>query len=135
MNGYRAWWRGAPFEASPDGSRIRLYADAATDGFEFVRSGRYRSVVPAADVERLEYVRQVATWRSAPFLLRFRAGASAELEYTGGNAAVALRLGCERVERGVYRVRVPADELTDVREDVVVLSGGTPDRNDGARSE
>lgn len=140
MNGYRAWWHGTPFEAFPDGSRVRLYSDSGADGFELVRDGRYRLAVPAAEVERLEYVRLVAAWRGSPFLLRSQAGAWAELEYTGGNAATAVGLGCERVERGVYRVRVRTDELSDVREDVVVLSvvvvsDGEQDRSSGARSE
>ena len=136
--GYRARWRGRDYEAfpAPPGD-VRLYSDTAADGFSFVRDGRYRLVVPAAEVEQLAYVRLVAEWRGEPFLVRTRDGGWASLEYTGGNAVVAAQLGCSRVERGVYRVRVRDDELRDVREETVVLevTDGEPGRSSGARSE
>jgi hypothetical protein len=136
--GYRARWRGRDHEAYPaPPGEIRLYSDAAADGFSFVRDGRYRLVVPASEVEQLVYVRLVAEWRGEPFLVRSRDGDWASLEYTGGNAVVAARLGCSRVERGVYRVRVRDDELQNVREDTVLLdvTDAGPSRSSGARSE
>jgi hypothetical protein len=136
--GYRARWRGRDYEAFPaPPAEVRLYSDSAADGFSFVRDGRYRLVVPAAEVEQLAYVRLVAEWRGEPFLVRSPDGGWASLEYTGGNAVVAARLGCSCVERGVYRVRVPEDELRDVREETVILevSDGAPGRSSGARSE
>lgn len=137
LSGYRARWRGREYEASPapssSGLSVRLYTEDAADGFSLVRNGRYRREVPASEVERLVYVRPVAVWRGEPFLVRAREGGWASLEYTGGNAAVAARLGCERAGRGVYRIRVRADSLSDVRDDVVVLSVGEPDPGSAAR--
>ncbi|MFG1920448.1 hypothetical protein [Cryptosporangium sp. NPDC048952] len=134
---YRAEWRGQVYEAfpAPPSSEIRLYSDSAADGFERVHEERWRRIVPLAEVTRLTYVRVVASWRGEPFLVRAFDGGQASVEYLGGSAVVAARLGCERVERGVYRARVSAGELSDVHEDVVVIELGGPDPGSGARWE
>ncbi|GAA3386907.1 hypothetical protein [Cryptosporangium minutisporangium] len=123
--GYVARWRGQEYEAFPAPTTeelwIRLYTDRPEPGFDRVGEGRYRRIVLAADLEQLGYDRPVATWRDQPFLLRSREGGWAHLEYTGGNAAVAARLGCTRVERGVYEIRVRSDELTGVRMETVLI--------------
>ena len=56
-DGYAARWRGAEYEASPDGDDIRLYRPDASDGFEEVRPGRHRCIVARGDVDELVYVR------------------------------------------------------------------------------
>lgn len=136
--GYRARWRGREYEAFPaPPGEVRLYADSAVEGFSYVRDGRYRLVVLASDLEQLVYVRLVAQWRGEPFLVRSLDGGWASLEYVGGNAVVAARLGCTRVERGVYRARVRDDELQDARAETVhvEVTDGGPGRSSGARSE
>ncbi|GAA0263843.1 hypothetical protein [Cryptosporangium japonicum] len=133
---YRAVWQGQTYEAfpAPPSPEIRLYSDAAVDGFELVGEGRWRRVVPLSSVSRLTYVRVVGVWRGEPVLVRsFADGGFALVEYTGGNAVVAERLGCERVLRGVYRARARALELVDVREDEVVIDLEELARNSGSR--
>lgn len=133
---YRALWRGETYEAfpAPPSPEIRLYSDAAVDGFELVREGRWRRVVPLSSVSRLTYVRVVAVWRGEPVLVRgFLDGGLTSVEYIGGNAVVAERLGCERVSRGVYRARVRGVELGEVREDEVVIDLEELGRSSGAR--
>ncbi|WP_205752218.1 hypothetical protein [Cryptosporangium phraense] len=124
--GYLARWRGEDFEAfpapTPEGLWVRLYADRPRDGFDFVREGRYRRVVLGAEVERIVYLRPVALWRGEPFLLRSDENGWAHLEYTGGDAATAARLGCAAGERGVYSVRARVSELTGVRSEAIELS-------------
>jgi hypothetical protein len=123
--GYLARWQGQEYEAfpapTPEGLWVRLYTDRPEPGFDRVRDGRYRRVVLPSDLEQLVYARPVATWRDQPFLLRSREGGWAHLEYTGGSAAVAAKLGCTPIERGVYQVRVPSDELRGVRMETVIL--------------
>ncbi|SHN03523.1 hypothetical protein [Cryptosporangium aurantiacum] len=137
--GYLARWQGSEYEAfpapTPEGLWIRLYTDRPEPGFDRVREGRYRRVVLPSALEQLAYVRPVAMWRDQPFLLRSREGGRAHLEYTGGNAAVAARLGCTRVERGVYEIRVPSDELTGIRTETVLIIDAGPDRSSDSRSE
>jgi hypothetical protein len=60
-NGYRALWDGIEYEASPDGELVRLYANEPVPGFDLVRSGRFRRLVLASDVDWLGYVRTTAT--------------------------------------------------------------------------
>lgn len=123
--GYQARWQGREYEAwpapTPAGLWIRLYTDRPEPGFDRLRADRHRRVVLPADLDELVYTRPVAIWRDQPFLLRSRENGWAQLEYTGGNAAVAARLGLTAVERGVYQGRVPEDELRGVRMERVIL--------------
>ncbi|MBO0869825.1 MAG: hypothetical protein J2P15_14795 [Micromonosporaceae bacterium] len=114
-DGYVARWQGVEYEASPAGDQVRLYATESEDGFEQVRPGRYRRVVPAAQVE-LSYVRTVCTWRGEPFIVLGEHDEWTRLEYTGGHAPVAEALGLEEFDFGVYQGWAPADEVEDVRE-------------------
>lgn len=122
-NGYVAWWQGAEFEAVPDaaaeGLWVRLYHPRPMPGFDEVAPERYRRVVAGPEVQRLVYVRTVCTWHGEPFLLLDAFAGRARLEYTGGQVPVAELLRLERVERGVYRITVPYDDLRSVREEVV----------------
>jgi hypothetical protein len=114
-DGYFARWNGEEYEASPDGDDVRLYRPDAADGFEQVREGRYRRVLPAGEV-RLEYVRTGCMWKSEPFLILAEHEGWLRVEYTGGLAPVARRLGLEEFEYGVYQGWAPLSEVTDVRE-------------------
>ncbi|GAA1548136.1 hypothetical protein GCM10009678_33520 [Actinomadura kijaniata] len=117
-DGYLARWLGREFEAAPgaDGD-IRLYASEPTDGFEELRPGRYRRVVPSFEVEDLRYVRTIGTWRGERFVVVGEHDSWLRVEYSGGRAPVAERLGLEQMERGVWQAWAPRDEVEDLHEE------------------
>ena len=115
-DGYTARWQGEEYEASPDGDDVRLYRPDQADGFEEVRPGRHRRVVPLAEVEDLAYVRTTCTWRGQPFIVLAEHDNWLRVEYTGGRAPVAHELGLEEFDFGVYQGWAPRDEVDDLRE-------------------
>jgi hypothetical protein len=115
-DGYVARWRGVEYEASPDGSTVRLYQPTPGDGFTPVREGRFVRELLLSEVEGLSYVRTVCTWRGEPFIVLAEHDIWLRLEYTGGRAPVAQALGLEEFEFSVYQGWVPAAEVSDVRE-------------------
>jgi hypothetical protein len=115
-DGYAARWQGTEYEASPDGETVRLYRPDAADGFEEVRPGRYRQIVPATDVDDLVYVRTMCTWRNQPFIVLGEHEAWLRVEYTGGLAPVAAELGLEEFDYGVYQGWAPRAEIGELRE-------------------
>jgi len=116
-NGYRARWRGAEYEASPDGeAAVRLYADEPTTGFDVLRPGRHRRVVPRSELDWFGYVRTIAAWRGLPVLVLDEQDGQAWVEYLGGLAPAALAAGLTRIEPGVYQGRVHSDELDQVQQ-------------------
>ena len=116
-NGYRARWHGVEYEASPDGgAAVRLYADEPSAGFEEVRSGRHRRVVPRAELDWFGYVRTIAAWRDLPVLVVAERDGEALVEYLGGLAPVALAAGLTRVEPGVYQGWVRHDDLDQIQQ-------------------
>ena len=115
-DGYAARWQGGEYEASPDGDDVRLYRPDPAEGFDEVRAGRYRRVVPASEVDELVYVRTMCHWRDQPFIVLAEHDNWLRLEYTGGRAPVAAELGLEEFDFGVYQGWAPRDEVTDIRE-------------------
>jgi hypothetical protein len=114
-DGYVALWHGDEYEASPDGGNLRLYRPDSAEGFEEVRPGRYRRVVPATEAT-LEYVRTTCRWRDEPFIVLAEHEGWLRLEYTGGVAPVAAELGLEEFDYGVYQGWAPKSEVDDIRE-------------------
>jgi hypothetical protein len=115
-DGYTARWEGEEYEASPDGDDVRLYRPDPADGFEEVRPGRHRRVVPLAEVEDLAYVRTTCTWRGQPFIVLAEHDNLLRVEYTGGRAPVAHELGLEEFDFGVYQGWAPANEVDELSE-------------------
>jgi len=115
-NGYVARWRVVEYEASPDGQVVRLYADAPAAGFEEVRAGRYRRLVPWDELDWFGYVRTVAAWRDLPVLVLAERDGQVRVEYLGGVAPLALEAGLTRTEPGVYQGWVPRAEVVAVQE-------------------
>jgi hypothetical protein len=115
-DGYVARWRGADYEASPDGASVRIYRPDPAEGFRRIRDDRYLQVLPFSEVEDLSYVRTICTWRGEPFIVLAEYENWLRVEYTGGKAPVAQSLGLEEFEFGVYQGWVPAAEVTDRRE-------------------
>jgi len=115
-DGYVARWRGREYEASPDSDEVRLYSTEPEEGFDEIREGRYRRILPFAEVDDFSYVRTSATWRGEPFLILAEHESWLRVEYTGGKAPVANALGLEEFDYGVYQGWAPVAEVTDIRE-------------------
>ncbi|WP_026341334.1 hypothetical protein [Actinomadura atramentaria] len=118
-HGYYAGWGGADYEASPDGPRARLYSPRPAAGFTAARDGRYVRVVPVTELEHLSYVSTRCVWRGEPFLVLAHHDGWLRVEYTGGKAPVAERLGLEPFDRGVYQAWAPLRDVTELREEWV----------------
>lgn len=120
-DGYVARWRGLEYEASPGGGGddIRLYTAEPMAGFEETRPGRYRCVVPVAEIESLRYVRTACTWQGEPFTIVGEHETWLRVEYTGGRAVIAERLGLDRLDRGVWQAWAPRTEVVDLREEII----------------
>lgn len=118
-NGYYAGWRGAEYEASPDGDRVRLYATDPTAGFAELAPDRHVRVVAPEQLDHLSYVNTLCTWNGEQFLVLGEHDEWLRVEYVGGRAPVAERLGLERFDRGVYQAWAPRGEVTDLREEVL----------------
>ncbi|MFC6883955.1 MULTISPECIES: hypothetical protein [Actinomadura] len=116
-HGFYAGWRGREYEASPDGERVRLYLAGPAEGFTPVTADRHVRVVPAREVEHLTYVSTMCLWRGEPFLVLGEHEDWLRVEYSGGKAPVAERLGLEPFDRGVYQAWAPRNEVKDVREE------------------
>jgi hypothetical protein len=120
VDGYVAWWRNVRYEASPSGdSEVRLYSAQPAEGFDEVRPGRYRRVVPTAELEDFRYVRTTCDWRGEPFIVVGEHDRWLRVEYTGGKAPVAERLGLDRIDFGVWQAWAPREEAQNLREEFV----------------
>ncbi|TXK38788.1 hypothetical protein FR742_03690 [Nonomuraea sp. C10] len=124
---YRARWRGADYVASPEPHPlelwVRLRSPDPADGFEEVEPGCHVRTVPVAECEALDFVTTVCHWRGERFDVRDERDGLLLLEYLGGSALTARELGLERIERGVYRLWVPREEVNDPQEHAVPLNG------------
>jgi hypothetical protein len=115
-DGYYARWRDAEYEASPDGDRVRLYANESGAGFERIGEQRYLRVVPRADVTDLGYLTSRCTWRDQPFQVIGEHGQWLRLEYLGA-LPPAESLGLAAFDRDVYQVWARRAEVGEVAED------------------
>jgi hypothetical protein len=117
-DGYVARWRDADYEAAPgvDGE-VRLYATVPSEGFEEVRPGRFVQIVGNGEVASLRYVRTHCTWRGEPFVVIAEHDGWVRLEYSGGRAPVAMALGLDRLDTGVYQTWVARQEIEQLREE------------------
>jgi hypothetical protein len=95
---------------------MRLYSIAPEEGFAQVRPGRFVRVVPASEVEDFSYIRTTCTWQGEPFIVLGEADGWLRVEYTGGKAPVARRLGLEEFDFAVYQGWAPVAQVTNVHE-------------------
>ncbi len=115
-DGYVGMWRGEEYEVSPDGEEMRLYATEPRDGFDEIRPGRWRRIIPAGEVTEFAYVRTSCTWRGEPFIVLGEHETWLRLEYTGGRAPVAAALRLEEFDYGVYQGWAPTNDVTNIHE-------------------
>lgn len=115
-DGYFARWRDEEYEASPDGANVRLYSQRPRSGFAEVRPDRYVRVVPVGEVGDVYYVRTLCYWHGQPFIVLGQHESWLRVEYTGGHRPVAVELGLEEYDFGVYQGWVLADEVDNLHE-------------------
>ena len=117
-DGYYARWQGTEFDAAPSSAGAHLYTEH-TDlaGFEAVPTGRFRRVVSFSELDEFGYVVTAGSFRGEPVKLLAEHEQWLRVEYTGGRAPTAERLGLDRFDRGVYQSWVSREEVTDVHEE------------------
>lgn len=117
---YRARWSGAEYEAAPelrvDGLWMRLRRGSPADGFERLEDGLYVRAVPAAECAWVRHVITVCVWRGAPFRVCARREDELLVEYLGAQVTVARELDLDRIDRGVHRLWVRVDEVSELQE-------------------
>ena len=119
LSAYLARFGGEEFScglyAEDDDLEVRLYSRETRPGFNAIGDGRYVRSVGADECEVIFYSLAVAQWRGLDCAICDEREGHVLLEYLGGIAPHAAGLGFDRVDRGVYRRWVPADELRALR--------------------
>ncbi len=113
-----ATYRGTPYEAGvgPTDSDVVLFAaspPADELGFE-PGAGQWRKRVSRDDIDALWESKPVGRYRSQPCLVLDEIGDRLHITHLGHDAYQAERLGYWQVDRGIYEVVVPRDEVTDL---------------------
>src|SRR5215468_8015575 len=118
-----ATYRGVPYEAGvgPSGSDVVLFAACPPPeelGFE-PATGHWRKRVIRAEVDALWESRPVGTFRDEPCMVLDDLGDRLHIAYLGAAAALAASLGYWQVDRGVFELLTPRDEVTGLTEERV----------------
>lgn len=118
-----ATYRGIGYEAGmgPTDTDIVLFASSAPAeelGFE-PGAGQWRKRVRRDDLDLLWESKPVGRYRSQPCLVLDEIGDRLHITHLGHDAYQAERLGYWQVDRGVYEVVVPRDEVTELTEQQV----------------
>jgi len=118
-----ATYRGVPYEAGvgPSGSDVVLFAACPPPeelGFE-PATGHWRKRVIRAEVDALWESRPVGTFRDEPCMVLDDLGDRLHIAYLGQNAGLATNLGYWQVDRGVFELLTPRDEVTGLVEERV----------------
>ena len=118
-----ATYRGVPYEAGvgPSGSDVVLFAACPPPeelGFE-PATGHWRKRVIRAEVDALWESRPVGTFRDEPCMVLDDLGDRLHITYLGEDAGLATNLGYWQVDRGVFELLTPRDEVTGLVEERV----------------
>src|SRR5215471_5856477 len=116
-----ATYRGVPYEAGvgPSGSDVVLFAACPPPeelGFE-PATGHWRKRVIRAEVDALWESRPMGTFRDEPCMVLDDLGDRLHIAYLGEDAALAASLGYWQVDRGVFELLAPRDEVTGLIEE------------------
>jgi hypothetical protein len=128
-----ATYRGVPYEAGvgPYGSDVVLFAACPPPeelGFE-PATGHWRKRVIRAEVDALWESRPVGIFRDEPCIVLDDLGDRLHIAYLGDNPDYAASLGYWQVDRGVFELLTPREEvsgLTEERVDKPLLSTQPP---------
>ncbi len=118
-----ASYRGAPYEVGlgPAASDVVLFAALPPPeelGFE-PATGHWRKKVIRAEVDALWESRPVGIFRGEPCLVLDDLGNRLHITYLGTDARRARDLGYWQVDRGVFELLTPRDEVTGLTEEKV----------------
>ena len=116
-----ATYRGVPYEAGvgPSGSDVVLFAACPPPeelGFE-PATGHWRKRVIRAEVDALWESRPVGTFRNEPCIVLDDLGDRLHIAYLGADAGLAASLGYWQVDRGVFELLTPREEVTGLIEE------------------
>jgi len=116
-----ATYRGVPYEAGvgPSGADVVLFAACPPPeelGFE-PATGHWRKRVIRAEVDALWESRPVGTFRDEPCIVLDDLGDRLHIAYLGGDADRAAALGYWQVDRGVFELLAPREEVTGLVEE------------------
>ena len=116
-----ATYRGVPYEVGvgPSSSDVVLFAACPPPeelGFE-PAPGHWRKQVIRAEVEVLWESRPVGTFHGDPCLVLDDLGDRLHIAYLGKDGRRARELGYWQVDRGVYELLTPRDEVTGLTEE------------------
>jgi len=118
-----ATYRGVPYEAGvgPSGSDVVLFAACPPPeelGFE-PATGHWRKRVIRAEVDALWESRPIGTFRDEPCMVLDDLGDRLHIAYLGEDADLATGLGYWQVDRGVFELLAPRDEVAGLIEERV----------------
>src|SRR5580693_2048860 len=118
-----ATYRGVPYEVGvgPSSSEVVLFAACPPPeelGFE-PAPGHWRKPVSRAEVDVLWESRPVGSFHGDPCLVLDDLGDRLHIAYLGKDGRRARELGFWQVDRGVYELLTPREEVTDLNEEKV----------------
>jgi hypothetical protein len=140
-----ASFQGAPYQAGigPSDEEVTLFAACPPPeelGFRS-SSGHWRKRVSVAEIDALWESRPIGRYRSERCMVLDDLGDRMHIAYLGRDLYMARRLGFWEVDRGVFEVVVPRQEITDLREErgeyelAVLDEGSLPGAWDGGHRE
>jgi hypothetical protein len=118
-----ATYRGVPYEVGlgPSNSDVVLFAACPPPedlGFE-PATGHWRKQVIRAEIDTLWESRPVGTFRGEPCIVLDDPGERLHIAYLGSDAERAVNLGYWQVDRGVFELLAPREEVTGLVEERV----------------
>src|SRR5262249_36096429 len=118
-----ATYRGVPYEVGlgPSNSDVVLFAACPPPedlGFE-PATGHWRKQVIRAEIDTLWESRPVGTFRGEPCIVLDAPGERLHIAYLGSDAERAVNLGYWQVDRGVFELLAPREEVTGLVEERV----------------
>jgi hypothetical protein len=116
-----ATYRGVPYEVGlgPSNSEVVLFAACPPPeelGFE-PATGHWRKPVIRAQIDALWESRPVGMFRGEPCIVLDDPGERLHIAYLGTDADRAISLGYWQVDRGVFELLTPRDEVTELTEE------------------
>src|SRR5690348_14655081 len=118
-----ATYRGVPYEAGvgPSGADVVLFAACPPPeelGFE-PATGHWRKKVIRAEIDALWESRPVGTFGGEPCIVLDDLGDRLHIAYLGSNPRNATRLGYWQIDRGVFELLTPREDVTGLTEERV----------------